>query len=336
MHRSKSGVLLALLLSFCFTLTFTEEAEAQRKKEKDKKEDVSQKEEKDSDEKEESKEGLKPYHEVITEGAKSREGLFDVHLVDGSYFYEIPEEMLGREMLMVTTIAKTASGIGYGGERTNTQMLRWDKKDKNLLLRVVSYSNTASDSLPIYEAVRNSNLEPILYRFDIKSKGKDEKGWVIEVTDLFSKDIQALGLQKSRRTQYKVSRLDTDRSYVDSIRTYPTNIEARYVLTYAAAQPPSNSSTGLITVEMNSSMVLLPEEPMMQRLADRRVGWFSTRVTDYGLDAQKATKRTYLDRWRLEVKEEDLEKFQAGELVEPKNKSYTTLIPLHRRNGYPI
>lgn len=335
MHRSKSGVLLALLLSFCFTLTFTEEAEAQRKKRKDKKEDVSQKGEKDSDKKEESKGGLKPYHEVITEGAKSREGLFDVHLVDGSYFYEIPEEMLGREMLMVTTIAKTASGIGYGGERTNTQMLRWDKKDKNLLLRVVSYSNTASDSLPIYEAVRNSNLEPILYRFDIKSKGKDEKGWVIEVTDLFSKDIQALGLQKSRRTQYKVSRLDTDRSYVDSIRTYPTNIEARYVLTYAAAQPPSNSSTGLITVEMNSSMVLLPEEPMMQRLADRRVGWFSTRVTDYGLDAQKATKRTYLDRWRLEVKEEDLEKFQAGELVEPKKQIVYYIDPATPKKWVP-
>ncbi|WP_162344075.1 zinc-dependent metalloprotease [Cyclobacterium salsum] len=333
-HRSKSGILLTLLVSFCFILVFTEEADAQRKNKKNKKEDEKQ-EEKASDEKEESKGGLKPYKEIITEEAQSREGLFDVHLVDGSYFYEIPEEMLGREMLMVTTIAKTASGIGYGGERTNTQMLRWDKKDKNLLLRVVSYSNTASDSLPIYEAVRNSNLEPILYRFDIKSKGKDETGWVIEVTDLFSKDIQALGLQKNRRTQYKVSRLDTDRSYVDSIRTYPTNIEARYVLTYAAAEPPSNSSTGLITVEMNSSMVLLPEEPMMQRLADRRVGWFSTRVTDYGLDAQKASKRTYLDRWRLEVKEEDLEKFQAGELVEPKKQIVYYIDPATPKKWVP-
>ncbi|MDN3689607.1 zinc-dependent metalloprotease [Cyclobacterium jeungdonense] len=334
-HWSRSGLLIVFLFSFCFTLCFTEEAQAQRKKRKDKKEEVEKQDEKDSEEKEDSKGGLKPYKEVITEGAQSQEGLFDVHLVDGAYFYEIPEEMLGREMLMVTTISKTASGIGYGGERTNTQMLRWDKKDKNLLLRVVSYSNTASDSLPIYEAVRNSNLEPILYRFDIKSKGKDEKGWVIEVTDLFSKDIQALGLQKSRRTQYKVSRLDTDRSYVDSIRTYPTNIEARYVLTYAAAEPPSNSSTGLITVEMNSSMVLLPKEPMMQRLADRRVGWFSTRVTDYGLDAQKASKRTYLDRWRLEVKEEDLEKFKAGELVEPKKQIVYYIDPATPKKWVP-
>lgn len=334
-YWSKSGLLIVFLLSFFFTLCFTEEAQAQRKKRNNKQEQAEKQEEKDSEEKKDDKGGLKPYSEVIKEGAQSREGLFDVHLVDGSYFYEIPEELLGREMLMVTTISKTASGIGYGGERTNTQMLRWDKKDKNLLLRVVSYSNTASDSLPIYEAVRNSNLEPILYRFDIKSKGKNEKGWVVEVTDLFSKDIQALGLQKIRRTQYKVSRLDTDRSYVDSIRTYPTNIEARYVLTYAAAEPPSNVSTGLITVEMNSSMVLLPEEPMMQRLADRRVGWFSTRVTDYGLDAQKASKRTYLDRWRLEVKAEDLEKFKAGELVVPKKQIVYYIDPATPKKWVP-
>ncbi|WP_375584508.1 zinc-dependent metalloprotease [Cyclobacterium xiamenense] len=331
----KAGPLLLLLVSVVFNLIVVTDAEAQRRKRTYPKEKAAQAEDKEAPKKEVSKDGLKPYQEVIKEGAQSRKGLFDVHLVDEDYFYEIPEEMLGREMLMVTTIAKTASGIGYGGERTNTQMLRWDKKDNNLLLRVVSYSNTASDSLPIYDAVRNSNLEPILYRFDIKSKGKDGKGWVIEVTDLFSKDVPALGLQKSRRTQYKVSRLDTDRSYIDTIRSFPMNIEARYVLTYAAAAPPSNASTGLITVEMNSSMVLLPEEPMMQRLADQRVGWFSTRVTDYGLDAQKAARRTYLDRWRLEVKEEDLEKFKAGELVEPKKQIVYYIDPATPKKWVP-
>ncbi|NHE56927.1 zinc-dependent metalloprotease [Cyclobacterium plantarum] len=298
-------------------------------KKKDKKE--AEKEE----EKPKTKDGLKPYSDVITDKAISKSGLFIVHNVEGKYYYEIPEDLLGREMLMVTTIAKTATGIGYGGERTNTQMLRWDKNDKNILLKVVSYSNTAADSLPIYDAVRNSNLEPILYRFDVEARGKDDKGWVIEVTDLFSKDVQALGLQNSRRKQYKVSRLDTDRTYLERISTYPTNIEARYVLTYAASEPPSNASTGLITVEMNSSMVLLPEEPMMQRLADRRVGWFSTGVTDYGLDAQKARKRTYLDRWRLEVKEEDLEKFKAGELVEPKKQIVYYIDPATPRKWVP-
>ncbi|EPR66539.1 zinc-dependent metalloprotease [Cyclobacterium qasimii] len=316
MLKSKASILILLLVSFGLNLISTDLAEAQRRKKKKDEQEVKDPEKKPV----KNKDGLKSYEDIIKDSTQTKPGLFTVHKVDEKYYYEIPEAMLGKEMLMVTTIAKTANGIGYGGERTNTQMLRWEKKDKNILLKVVSYANTAADSLPIYQAVKNSNLEPILYRFDIEAKGKDGKGWLIEVSDLFSKDIHALGLQQSRRKGYKVTRLDTDRSYIERISPYPTNIEARYVLTYAASEAPSNSATGLITIEMNSSMVLLPEEPMKQRLADRRVGWFNTRVTDYGLDAHKASKRTYLDRWRLEVKEEDLEKFKAGELVEPKKQ----------------
>jgi hypothetical protein len=261
--------------------------------------------------------GPKPYKEVITAKAKTKDGLFKVHQIEDKYFYEIPDSLLGRDMLMVVRIAKTADGIGYGGENTNNLMVRWEKNNDDILLKVVSVNNYAADSLPIAMAVKNSNLEPILQKFAIKARGTDSTGIVIEATDLFNKDNQALGLQRNRRTQYKVSRLDTDRSYIVHINSYPINIENRYVLTYAATEPPSNSSTGLITLEMNASMVLLPKEPMKQRLADRRVGWFARSYVDYGADEQRATSRRYLDRWRLEVKPEDMEKFKRGELVEP-------------------
>ena len=267
-----------------------------------------------------AKNGIKPYSRVITSEAKSKEGLFTVHELDNKYYYEIPDSLLGRDMLLVTTIAKTADGLGYGGERANTLLVKWERNADNILLKLISYNNSAADSLPIYQAVRNSNLEPILYKFGIKSLGKDGKHTVIDVTDLFTKDIQAIGLPKRSRTQYKVTRLESDRSYIERISSYPINVEARYVMTYAASEPPSNASTGSITVEMNSSMVLLPKVPMQRRLADRRVGWFSSRTIDYGLDEQKATTTTYLNRWRLEVKDEDIGKFKAGELVEPKRQ----------------
>ncbi|MDF2156231.1 zinc-dependent metalloprotease [Algoriphagus sp. CAU 1675] len=279
--------------------------------------------------------GPKPYKEVITNKAKSKDGLFKVHQIEDKYFYEIPDSLFGRDMLMVTTIAKTADGIGYGGERTNTLMLRWEKNNDDVLLKVVSVNNYAADSLPIAMAVKNSNLEPLLQKFDVKSRGTDSTGVVIDATDLFSKDVQALGLQRNRRTQYRVQRLDADRSYIQHIHTYPINIEARYILTYAAAEPPSNSSTGLITLEMNSSMILLPKEPMKQRLADQRVGWFSRSVVDYGSDAQKAASRRFLDRWRLEVKEEDMEKFKRGELVEPKKQIVYYIDPATPKQWVP-
>lgn len=305
-----------LLLGILGVMFYSEDSFAQKKKKKDAKDAPAAPAPRPQNNGG-NKKGPKPYKEVITKGAKSKDGLFKVHQIDDKYFYEIQDSLLGRDMLMVTTIAKTADGIGYGGERTNTMMLRWEREGDMILLKVVSVNNYASDSLPIAQAVKNSNLEPILQKFDVKANGTDSTGIVIEATDLFAKDVQALGLQRNRRTQYRVQRLDSDRSYIKHIHTYPINIEARYVMTYTAQNPPSNSSTGLITLEMNSSMVLLPKEPMMQRLADQRVGWFSRSYVDYGADAQKAQSRRFLDRWRLEVKPEDMDKFKRGELVEP-------------------
>ncbi len=264
--------------------------------------------------------GLKPYKKVITKEAKSDKGLFTVHQVDDNYFYEIPDSLFNREMLTVTRIAKTATGIGFGGGKQNTQVHRWQRKGDHVLLRVVSHEIYAADSLPVHEAVVNSNFEPVLQRFPVATEKKDslQNTTVIDVTDLYNKDVQALGMHDRSRKQYKIQRLDESRSYIDTIRSYPENIEVRHVKTYNAGEPPSNASTGSISVEFSNSMILLPKEPMKRRYFDERVGWFARSQTDYGLEAQKSKEVRYLDRWRLEVKEEDREKFENGELVEPR------------------
>jgi len=263
---------------------------------------------------------IQPYNKVITNDAKTDNGLFKVHSIDDKFYYEIPDSLLDREMLMVTRIAKTASGIGFGGEKQNEQVLRWQKKDKKIVLRVVSHAIVAADSLPIHEAVVNSNFEPVLHTFPIQAIGKDSTSTVIDVTDLFDKDVKALGLPDYRRKQYKVTRLESDKSFIESVKSYPQNIETRHVKTYAAGDPPSNSSTGTISVEINNSMILLPEVPMKKRFYDERVGWFTAGQVDYGLDNQKSETVRFLRRWRLEVKDEDIEKFKRGELVEPKKQ----------------
>ncbi len=263
---------------------------------------------------------IQPYADVITKEAQSDEGLFTVHKIDDSFFYEIPDILFEKEMLMVTRISKTASGLGFGGGKQNTQVLRWQKKDKKVVLRVVSYEVFAADSLPVHEAVVNSNFEPVLYTFPIKAFSVDSTATVIEVTDLFNKDVKALGLPSRSRKRYKVSRLESEKSFIESVKSYPKNIEARHVKTYAASEAPSNSSTGTISIEINNSMILLPENLMKRRYFDKRVGWFARGQVDYGLEDHRSKEVTFLDRWRLEVKEEDLEKFKAGELVEPKKQ----------------
>ena len=309
-HSTLKVLLLALTLivTSCNTAKKAKEAEAAKKAAAAK-------------EKPKPKKGdIQPYNKVITKDAKTDEGLFLIHEIDGKFMYEIPDSLFDREMLMVTRISKTASGIGFGGGKQNTQVLRWQKKAKKVVLRVVSHQVFAADSLPVHEAVANSNFEPVLYTFPIKAFSKDSTSTVIDVTELFEKDVKALGLPDRRRKAYKATRLEANKSFIESINSYPLNIEARHVKTYAAGAAPSNSSTGTISIEINNSMVLLPIEPMKRRYFDERVGWFARGQTDYGLEDQQSKTVTYLDRWRLEVKDEDLAKFNRGELVEPKKQ----------------
>ena len=261
-----------------------------------------------------------PYNKVVTKEMKTDEGLFKVHSVDDKYLFEVPDTLINREMLMVTRIAKTANGIGFGGGKTNTQVLRWQRKGKKVLLRVVSHNVVADTILPVHEAVVNSNFEPVLFSFPIKAFNKDTTAVVIDATSLFSTDVKPLGFPQFYRSRYKISRMDKTRSYIDRINSYPENIEIRHVKTYFSSKPPSNRSVGSISVEMSNSMILLPKVPMKRRYFDERVGWFARGQVDYGLKDQRSKTVTYLDRWRLEVKKEDIDKFKAGELVEPKKQ----------------
>ncbi|HET8864719.1 MAG TPA: zinc-dependent metalloprotease [Gracilimonas sp.] len=270
-----------------------------------------------------SNDEMKKFSDVITEEAETDEGLFNVHKVEDKYYYEIPNEHLEKEMLLVTRQAKTADNLGYGGEKVNTQIVRWQKKDKNILLRHVSFENVATEGKPIYEAVRNSNFEPIIASFDIEALNEDSTGSVIEVTSLFTSDIPSLGLPSGQRQAYQVRRLDGDRTFIEHINSYPENIEVRNVLTYDANEPPSNSSTGTISMEVNHSMIVLPAEKMRPRSHDERVGFFSVNKTKYSDEAQKAKQIRHITRWKLIPKDKEAYKAwldgESDELVEPVN-----------------
>ncbi len=307
-----------LVLIFVFGLSIDINAQNKKKKKKDRKKDKNT--EASNPKPKPKKDAILPYNKVVTKEHKTDEGLFKVHTKEESYLFEIPDSLLEREMLMVTRIAKTANGIGFGGGKQNTQVLRWQKKGKKILLRVVSHTIVADTILPIHQAVVNSNFEPILFAFPIKAFRKDSTATVIDVSPLFSTDIKAIGFPEFRRKRYKITKMDKTRSYIERINSYPQNIEVRHVKTYEAKEPPSNGSVGSISMELSNSMILLPKEPMKRRYFDERVGWFTRGQTDYGLEEQESKKVTYLDRWRLEVKDEDLEKFNRGELVEPKKQ----------------
>lgn len=268
----------------------------------------------------EKKSPFKKYSDIVTSDAVTDEGLFKVHMVGEKYYYEVPFDLLNADMLLVSRISKIAAGLGGGymnaGSKTNEQVVRWSRVQNNIHLRSISYSNVASDSLPIQLSVSANNYDPILAAFPIEAFNADSSAALIEVSDLFLSDNPALsGLSENMRRQYKVRNLDRKRSFISRMASFPENIEVRHDLTYNATEPPSNFRSGTISMEMSQSMYLLPEVPMQPRIYDQRVGWFTIRQIDYGSEALKSDVKTYIRRWKLEPK--DPEAYARGELVEP-------------------
>lgn len=275
--------------------------------------------------------GPKAFREVITGKAVTDAGLFKVHKVEDKYFFEIGDTMFGRELLVVNRIAKAAAGMrngffGYAGDQVGQNVIRFEKGPNNkVFLRNVSFAEYSKDSTsPMFTAVNKSNVQPIAAAFDIKSLATDSTGYVIDITDYINGDNDVLFFSSQLKSSMRIGSQQADKSYINNIRSYPLNIEISAVKTYSRQASPSADGSGNrtpggnITLEMNSSIVLLPKNPMQPRYYDPRVGYFTVGYTDFDANPQGVESVRLIKRWRLEPKEEDMEKYKRGELVEPK------------------
>jgi hypothetical protein len=288
--------------------------------------DPSKGEKPDKKKKKEEKKGPKPYDEVITEEMTSDPGLFIVHRDGDDVYFEIPVAELGKEMVWVTQIAETQAGYSWAGMPVGNRVVRWEQIGDRVLLRDVNYDIRADVDDPIQMAVEATSLAPIIHAFDVAAYGKD-KAPVIKVSSFFTTDKPEF----SAKEGLGAKGLDSKRSFVDQVKSFPENIETKVLATYSLQQERGQSDqsprrrfpTGVrrdptqsgVTVLLHHSMVKLPEEPMKSRVWDERVGFFRVGFTDFGDDSEHEAKTVrYITRWRLEKKKPEAD---LSEPVEP-------------------
>lgn len=265
-----------------------------------------------------SDDSFKSFGSVISGAYTADTGLLNVYFQKGSVYYGIHDSLFGREMLMIVRtigVPEDYSGYTGTGSKVSEMMVRFERSRGRIFLRAAGSTATAGDTLPVATSVRMNNLEPIIASFKVESRGPEAGTWLFEATPFLLEDHPSTTPLSARfRKEYEVRRLESDRSYVDTVRSFPINVEARYVLTFGATNPPGGR-TGSLTFAMSQSLILLPKEPMQKRYFDPRVGWFRIGETDFGTDEQRAVDRYYIRRWRLEPS--DPEAYARGELVEP-------------------
>lgn len=272
----------------------------------------------------------KSFSDLILPKAKADSGLFNIYKQDDKVYFEIADSLLGRDFLIVNRISKSAAGLrslffGYSGDQIGENVIRFEKGPNNrIFLKNISYSEISRDSTqPMFHAVMNSNIQPIAAAFDIKAFSKEgSKGCIIDMTEYINGDNDILFFDQRMKTGLRLGMMQSDKSYIVDVRSYPINTEIKTVKTYSKSGGGSigqpSGPGGNATLELNSSLVLLPRIPMQPRYFDPRIGYFTTSITDFDADPQGVKRLQMITRWRLEPKEADLEKYKRGELVEPK------------------
>ena len=261
----------------------------------------------------------KPKREVRT---PARQGLFNVQYWKDNYYFQIPDSLMGRLMLVNTRFVSTPVDAGvYGGELANSQVLYWERRDKEVYLRANMYDTRVDSTEAIAQAVANAAQDPIVFSAKVDSVLKDSTGhrlYSVNVTPLLNSDNSVVSLSESRRTSLGVAAFKKELSYIDHIHTFPINTEVTTVKTYGSkptSKLPAGQLTGSVTVKLNTSFVLLPSDPMHYRTFDPRVGYFTEGFTEYGDQQQRVERRNVITRYRLVPK--DIDAYRRGELVEP-------------------
>lgn len=259
------------------------------------------------------------YEKLLKEGGSESEGLFTVRHIKDDWYFEVPDSLLKRLLLVVTRFKAVPQGFKMlSGEEVNRSVVYWDKhNDKTLFLREYVQSQYARPGDKITEALKQSTVDPVIAKFDVIGKNPTTQASLVNVSKFLLSDNKTCGFTSNDRSILSIGSLVQDRTFMDTIKTYPINVEVVTLRTYnvSSGKFPA-ATTGSVTVTLNTSLVMLPKEPMQPRLADERVGFFQNSMTAFSDEQQVTQREAVIQRYRLEPK--DWESYRRGVLTEPK------------------
>lgn len=251
-------------------------------------------------------------------------GLFITYRSGENIYWEVPDSLIGRDYVMMTTILKAPARpdrdmektFGYAGDMLGPVFFGIRKQGEELWIIDPQHERVIDNSTGVYARIAAQRGNGRLYkRLPILAKNPAstlvEVGEMLKNFPLFTLDVVSFDLLIGSRLKGK------DR--IQEIKGYGDRLLIRAMHTYRSSSmglpgkpvPPSyigDWDTGIC-------ISLLPEIPLEPKLAD--TGGYFTINREYFAGDAPGNKRTFIKRWRLEVRPEDREKYQRGELVEP-------------------
>ena len=263
--------------------------------------------------------GASNYADILKD-AEVHEGMFKIFKKKQKVYFEIPQRLLDKEMLLSSRVTATSNNTDVsGGEMPlHPLLVKFTRDDEQVYLHRLSPLNQCDPMSPIYQSLQRNNVEPIMEAFKIVCENADSTGIVIDVSFFFCSDQKELSPFKPRTPLSFIlgenpleGSFSSDKSTILEVKSFPLNLNIKSRLVYTVDDYP-------FTAIMTRSIILLPDEPMRPRISDVRIGYFPLRKHIYTEKVDELKKVDYIQRWRIEPKDEDVERYRNGELVEPK------------------
>lgn len=309
----RQGRIINVFLFFftiCFSniAVFAQDAKKENEKELAKEKDSTAKENKDLS-----------YKKFLKEG-NVRKGLFNVYTIKNDYYFEIPDTLMSRDLLIVNKVSSVPYELnGHGlnkGMTFETKLVRFYKDTvlNKVWVKTLNPRVKVAENDAIALSVKDNFGESIIEEFEIEAKNTDSTSVFIKVNKIFngkeksfSDVLSNVGLGGS---------IKANLSILKEIKTFPENIVVKSLLTTSVSE--GGAAALPLTIGVSTNIVLLPLEIMKPRFNDKRLGYFATPMDYYSDSQHEVESRELITRYKLEPKDVDIERYKQGELVEPK------------------
>lgn len=245
-------------------------------------------------------------YEKITSGANVSKGFVNVVKKGRSIYLEIPDSILGRDLLLGCRVAAISNNrkISAGQMRNNPKLLHFKKEGRNMLMIIPTSRNTVDAADGIAPSVALNNILPVTRIFDIAATSK-AGNHLVDVTKYFTDEVAEVwppDLTKQGKLESKVGG-------IQSAKAFAQNVEIVTDYYYTGSREP-------FAVSMNYSLLLLSKEPMRERFSDDRAGFMNDAKRIYTIEGPVQSRR-FISRFRIEPKPEEVALHKQGTLVEP-------------------
>lgn len=249
---------------------------------------------------------ISPYTRITT-GAKTDNGMFKVYKKGENYYFEIPDSLLGRDILFgsrVTAISNNKK-ISAGQRRANPVLISFTRQGKTLYMLQPTGNSMVNPNDPIAAALKHNDVVPPAMTFDIVARNQSNESSLIDVTKLFSSEVELVFPAGAGNT----GRPDPKISGISSIKAFDSNVEIRSYYNYSTGREP-------FSISIAYSLFLLSKKPVQPRISDSRINFSDENKRVYS-STSSIKSISFIDHWDIRPREADTDKHRKGELVTP-------------------